>query len=163
VGTAGPRPEDRLWALGKGQLSDPFETVEGWNLLYVTDRTKVEPPKLEQARKRIETVLVQRKTRERSAALLRRLMKASDSSIDEAPVVAAIQGTSTPPPSTVVATAGDERVALERALRLVNLDAARRLGPEGLRRQVRFLPEGEVFNILVTRRRSRAAMGNAPG
>lgn len=161
-GRLDPALEDRLWALGKGQLSDPFETAEGWNLLLVTDRTKVEPPKLEQARKRIEANVVQRKTRERSVALLNRLMKASGSKIDEAPVVAAIRGSGTLPPTTVVANAGDERITLERALSLVNPEAARPLGPERLRRQVRLLLEGEVFGLLVAREALARGYGERP-
>jgi parvulin-like peptidyl-prolyl isomerase len=161
-GRLDPALEDRLWTLGKGQLSDPFETEDGWNLLYVTDRAKVEPPKLEQARKRIEATIAQRKTRERAAALLGRLMKASGSSIDETPVVAALRGSDALPLTTVVANAGEERITLERALGLVNMDAARRLGPERLRRQVKSLLEGEIFRILVVKEALARGYGDRP-
>jgi peptidyl-prolyl cis-trans isomerase C len=163
-GRFAPRLEDMLWTLKKGETSQPFETDEGWNLLYVGDRTSVEPPKLEAVRGRIKATISQRKTRERGRALFVQLMKESGSTIDEAPVVAAVTAPpgAGPAPTTVVAVIGGEPISLERALKLVDANAARRLAPDRLRREVRYLLEAEGFRMLVEKEGLARGYGDRP-
>lgn len=156
--------EDVLWSLKKGEISEPFETESGWNLLYVVERTSVEPPKLADTRQRIKANLEQRESRERSTALFRKLMKRPGGRIDEAPLVAALTARSGegPPGATVVAEAAGEPITLERALRLVKLEAARALPPDRLRRQARWLLEAEVFRILLEKEGLARGYGDRP-
>lgn len=159
-----PRLEEVLWTLRKGETSQPFETDEGWNLLYVVDRTSVEPPKIEAVRNRIKATITQRKTRERGRVLFTQLMKESGSTIDEAPVVAAITAPpgAGPAPTTVVATVGGQQIPLERALKLLDVDAARRLPPDRLPREVRYLLEAEAFRILIEKEGLARGYGDRP-
>ena len=159
-----PKLENALWALQKAEISEPVETEEGWSLIFVAERTPVDPPKLEAVRARIKTVLAQRQARERSVALLKRLMRESDSTVDAEPVVAALTAPKgqAPPATAVVARAADSPVTLEAALKLVNAEAAKTLPPDRLRRQVRWLLEAEVFRILLEKEGLARGYGDRP-
>jgi len=159
-----PKLEDALWALKTGEVSEPVETDEGWNLIFVVERKAMEPPKLETVRARIETVLARRQARELSTDLLKRLMKESGSTLDAEPVVVALTAPSgqAPPGTTVVARAGDRPVTLQAALKLVNAEAAKALPPDKLRRQVGWLLEAEVFRLLLQKEGLARGYGDTP-
>jgi peptidyl-prolyl cis-trans isomerase C len=164
-GRLDPALEERLWALQKGETSEPFETDDGWNLLSVTDRRSVEPPKLEQVQGRIKATLADRKARQRSGALLRELMAKHGVTIDVEPVLVALKsgdGGKTPMPSRVVAEAAGERITLDRALGLIDARVAGRLSPDRLRRQVRFLLEGQLFQALLEKEGLARGYGDRP-
>ncbi len=152
-GRLDPKIEDTLWALRKGETSQPFETTDGWNLLHVVERTFVDPPKLEDVRARIKANLAQRAARERSAALFRELARKWGSTIDEIPLVEALTASDGqgPPKTTVVAEVAGDRITLERALALVNAEEAKRLPPDRMRRQVRWLLETEANRLLLAK------------
>ena len=152
-GRLDPKVEDALWALKKGETSQPFETPDGWNLLHVVERTSVELPKLEDVRARIKASLEQRAARERSAALFRELAKKWGSTIAEIPVVEALTASDGqgPPKTTVVAEVAGDRITLERALALVNAETAKKLPPDRLRREVRWLLEAEANRLLLAK------------
>ncbi|MBI2528393.1 MAG: peptidylprolyl isomerase [Candidatus Rokubacteria bacterium] len=163
-GRLDPTLEKALWALGPGDTSEPFESEEGWNLLHVTDRTSEELPKLGEARSRIRATLVQRLTRAGAGALFRRLMTQSGAVIDEAPLVAALvaaPGAGSAPTAVVVDAAG-ERITVDRALKLVNVEAARKLPPDRMRRQARGVLEAEVFRILLEKEGLARGYGDTP-
>jgi peptidyl-prolyl cis-trans isomerase C len=163
-GRSDQRLEDVLWDLKKGEVSEPFETEDGWNLLYVVARASVEPPKLEEVRQRLKANLEQREGRARSAALMRKLMQRPGGWIDEGPLVEALTARSGegPPGRTVVAEAAGEPITLERALKLVKPGAAGRLPPDRLRRQVRWLLEAEVFRTLLEKEGLARGYGDRP-
>ena len=163
-GRMDPKIEDVLWGLREGDISEPFETEEGWNLLHVTDRKSEELPKLGEARARLQATLVQRATRQRAAALFRRLMAQSGSVIDDTPLVAALTAATGegPAPTTLVADAAGERITLDRALKLVNAEAARKLPPDRMRQQVRWVLEAEVFRVLLEKEGLARGYGDTP-
>lgn len=163
-GRLDPQIEEALWRLNKDEMSKPFPTDDGWNLLYVTERLSAPLPEREAVEGYIKAQLVQRKTRQRSAAVFHDLMERSGSTIDEGPLVAFIVATreERPSPATVVAHAGDEQVTLERVLRFVNVVEVKQLPPDRLRRRAREVVEAEVFRILVEREGLAQGYGERP-
>jgi len=163
-GRLDPEMEEVLWKLEKGEVSEPFETEEGWNLLYLVARTSVAPPPLARARRDLETTLNRRETRERSRELLRRLMERPGGRIDEEPVLRAIAAPPGGGPSgtTVVAEAAGQPISLEQALKGINLEAAKKIAPDRLRLEIRSILRGEVFKRLLQTEGLARGYGEAP-
>lgn len=163
-GRLDPKMENVLWGLRGGDTSESFETDEGWNLLHVMDRASEEPPRFGMVEGRLKGILTQRASRDLAGALFRRLLKESGTTIDEAPLVAAL----TAPPGrgpaagTVLADVRGETLTLERALKLVDADAARGLSAFRLRQQARLVLEGEVFRLLLQKEGLARGYGDRP-
>ncbi len=163
-GRLDPKTEDVLWGLREGDTSEPFETEEGWNLLHVLGRTSEELPKLGEMTGRIKATLTQRATTQHGGALLRQLMRQYGTVIDEAPLVAAVTAPKgeEPAPTTLLVDTGGERITVERGLGLVNVEAAKQLQPDRMRRELRWLLEAEVFRVLLEKEGLARGYGDRP-
>lgn len=64
-----PKFEKAVFALEKGQISDPIETQFGWHLVKMEDRRKKEPPKFDVVKDRIVQSLLLQKAQKTAANL----------------------------------------------------------------------------------------------
>lgn len=163
-GRLDPSLEDVLWALAKGEVSAPFETEEGWNLLLVTERVTVERPKLEAVRPRLVARLTQQERQRRAEALLAKLSDAAGAVIHAAKLVEALKAPegAGPPAATPLIEAGAERVTLGEILPRIDVAAARTLPSRRLERQLRWLLREELLKILLTREGLARGYGDRP-
>ena len=60
-GAMDPRWEDIVFAMSPGEISTPFETPEGWEIVQLQEVQIVERPEFEKAMRRIEGILKKRK------------------------------------------------------------------------------------------------------
>lgn len=150
-GQIDPKLEERLWTLEKGQVSEPFESEDGWNLLYVIERVPVDRPELEDARPYIRGVLARRETKRHADALFHDLMARWNGVVNETALRVALKARegADVPVTTVVAEAADQKITLGQFLRRVNLDRARQLPHAKAWQQMRRLVEDELFRILL--------------
>jgi hypothetical protein len=159
-----PELEDKLWTLDKDQVSEPFETGNGWNLLYVIEKVPGEPPELEEARSGILRVLRQRETRRRNDALVRNLMDRWEARIfDEAlvDVIKARNGDKMSPTLMLAEVAG-EQVSLGRFRRRVNVEAVRQLPDAMALRLMRRLVKDQVSPVLLRKEALARGYGERP-
>jgi len=163
-GRLDPVLEARLWSLEKGQVSEPFETGEGWNLLSVVEKVTVERPTLEESRPSLKAILTQRETRRRSEALFRRLMARWNGVIHEQALLEMLRARQGEKFSgaMVVAEAGGERITLDRFLPRVNLEAIRTLPPAKALKELRWLLEEDLFRILLGKEALVRGYGERP-
>ncbi len=163
-GKLDPVLEARLWSLEKGQVSEPFQTEEGWNLLYVVERVTVERPTLEESRSSLKAILTQRETRRRSEALFRHLMARWNGVIHEKALLEILRARRGEelPGTMVVAEAGGERISLNRFLPRVNLEAAQKLPPAKALKELRWLLEEDLFRILLRKEALARGYGERP-
>ncbi len=163
-GRLDPKMEEALWGLRGGETSESFETNEGWNLLHVMERASEEAQRFGMVEGRIKGILTQRASRELAGALFRRLLKEGGTTIDEAPLVAALTapGGRGPAGETVLADVRGDKITLEGALKLVDAAAARGLSAFRLRQQARLVLEGEVFRILLQKEGLARGYGDRP-
>jgi peptidyl-prolyl cis-trans isomerase C len=104
-GTFNPEWEGAVFALETGGLTPVLETELGFEIVRLESAKDVEKPELEKARARIESILRQRRTRERQAALSQELWTryhAAPGPVDLS--LAAMQRTAVGAPNTVIAT-----------------------------------------------------------
>lgn len=159
-----PDLEERLWSMKPGEISEPFETREGWNLLYATERVAVEPPPLDKVKRYIGAVLAKRQTRQRSDALFHDLAARWKTQIHEKALLEVLKasGAREPSPDVVVAEAAGERITLADLLARVDLDKVRRLRDAmGLRAMRHFL-EDDIFRVLLRKEALARGYGEKP-
>lgn len=60
-GALGPHWEDVVFAMQPGELSAPFETPEGWEIVELVDVQVGDPPEFEKVARRVEGILKKRK------------------------------------------------------------------------------------------------------
>lgn len=133
-GVLNPVMEDRLWSMKKDEISEPFETDDGWNVLYVVERVEVERPKLEQVQAQIKARLVQRKKERLTRTLHRKLLDRAHAVTRPSVLIeAALAGAKVDPTDkTILAQAGGEQITLVEVLPLIDPDGLRKV-PEALR------------------------------
>lgn len=150
-GELDPELERKLWTLEAGQVSEPFETEEGWNLLYVTERVSVDPPDLEKAKPSIRGVLTRRETKTRSDVLLRDLVSRWKGQIHDAALLKLLNapGGQGLPAGLVIAEVAEEKITLAQFIRRVNLDKVRQLPDTMALRAMRHLLEDDLLRILL--------------
>jgi parvulin-like peptidyl-prolyl isomerase len=157
--------EDQLWPLQLGEVSQPFETTEGWNLLYVTEKRSGEPPDLHKATSQISAVLTNRERRRLSELLLRDLMGRWNARINEGALLAIVKGGESRElqPDLVLAEVGDEKITLEQIRPRVDWGKLRKLAePVALRSFRSFIEENDLFRILVEQEALAQGYGQRP-
>jgi parvulin-like peptidyl-prolyl isomerase len=104
-GTFTPEWEGAVFGLAPGQVSPVLETELGFEVVRLESTKDVERPELEKARTRIESILRQRRTTERQAALSAELWTKYHAALSPVDVsLAAVQKTAVESPKTVLAT-----------------------------------------------------------
>ncbi|RMF93776.1 MAG: hypothetical protein D6736_01185, partial [Nitrospinota bacterium] len=159
-----PALEEKLWALGKGEMSEPFETEEGWNLLWVVERMSVKPPPLEEVRTYIRNVLTRRAIKRRSKELFQELMARWGGEI-YTPVLQELSRGSPArelPPTAVVATIAGEKIDVGHLGKVANLEKIRELPPEMAFRLLQRLLERELFSLLLAKEAMAQGYGERP-
>ena len=144
--------EDQLWPLQLGEVSQPFETGDGWNLLYVTEKRSGPSPDLHRVTSQISTVLTNRERKRLSELLLRDLTGRWNARINEAALRAALQAREPQElkPGLVLAEVGDEKITLEQIRPRIDWGKVRKLAePVALRSFRSVIEESELFPILV--------------
>ena len=144
--------EDQLWPLQLGEVSQPFETGDGWNLLYVTEKRSGPSPDLHRATSQISAVLTNRERKRLSELLLRDLTGRWNARINEAALRAVLQAREPQElkPGLVLAEVGDEKITLEQIRPRVDWGKVRKLAePVALRSLRSLLEESDLFPILV--------------
>lgn len=159
-----PELEDRLWALEAGQVSEPFGTEEGWNLLYAIERVSVDPPDLEKAKPYIQAVLTRRETKERSDALFHDLAARWKVQVHEAALVKFLESRDeqTLSPDVVLADAGEEKITLAQFIHRLDMDKVRHLPDTMALRAIRHLLEDDLFRILLRKEALARGYGARP-
>jgi parvulin-like peptidyl-prolyl isomerase len=164
-GQLDPGLEEVLWSLETGQVSKPFKTEEGWNLVYVVDKVTLEPPpELDKVKPSIRAILTKRKARQRADDLFRDLTVRWKARIHEKALVEVVQARDVrePPPDLVLAEAAGEKITLDKFLHRVDMDKVRKLPDTMALRAMRYLLEDEIFWILVRKEGLARGYGERP-
>jgi peptidyl-prolyl cis-trans isomerase C len=163
-GTLDPVLEDRLWSMKTGDMSEPIETDQGWNVLYVVERVEVPQPKLEQAQALIKARLAQRQKEALARALHRRLLADAHAVTRPALLIdTALAGSSVPAGDTAaVAEGGGERIALAEVAPMIDPEGLRKV-PQTLReRRIQQFLEEELARRLAAAAAVRDGYGDRP-
>ena len=150
-GRLDPDLEDKLWSLNLGEVSEPFKTREGWNLLYVTDKRPAPTPPLEKATPQIRSVLNKRETTRRSELLLRDLEQRWKPQVNEAALRAIVEARNKEELSadTVLLDFGGEKILMSQLLPRIDFQKVQKLADPIALRALHTLLEGNIFDILV--------------
>lgn len=162
-GQIDPTIENRLWQLKKGEISAPFEVVDGWMILLAVERATVERAKLEQASRMVRSRLEERARRARTDELIRELIARAKGRVDEGPVVDALLGRGHPPATTtIVAEGAGASLTFADLQGRIDPEAVRKLSPARARLEVRWLLEAELFRVLLRREALARGYGERP-
>jgi len=159
-----PELEENLWPLQTGEISEPFETIEGWNLLYVADRKSAEPPALEKVQTQLRGILTKRETKRRQDELYRELEIRWKPQIDETilrNVVAARDKRDLTGDAAIV-TIGDDKITIAQVLPRIDFDKTQKLAPPIALRAIRNMLDGDVLGILIRKEALAQGYGQKP-
>jgi peptidyl-prolyl cis-trans isomerase C len=156
--------EDQLWSLELGEVSRPFETSEGWNLLYVAEKGSGKPPDLHRVTSQINSVLTTRERRRLSELLLRDLTVRWNARINNAALAAVLQARAEEPKlDLVLAEVGNEKITLEQIRPRVDWNKVRKLAaPVALRSLRSLIEENDLFRLLVEKEALAHGYGQRP-
>ncbi len=163
-GRGDPALESLLWTMKTGDLSQPFETEQGWNLLSVVEHAEVERPKIERVRNLITARLTQREKERLTRAVHQELLARGNAVIRESLVIAAALADDPKKidAQAVVAEGGGEQVTLAQVLPLIEPGGLRRSSPGRRERGVRRFLETELARRLATSEAVAKGYGDRP-
>ena len=160
-----PDLEEPLWRLQSGEISDPFETSEGWNLLQVVDR-KTAPtlPPIEKVRGQLRAVLAKRETARLQDQLYRALQKRWKPQIDEAHLlaIATARDKGELAPDAAVVTIGEDKITVGQVLARIDFDRVQKLADPIAARAMRNMLDGDILAILVRKEALAQGYGQKP-
>ncbi len=163
-GQIDPALEARLWTLKTGELSEPFQTEQGWNVLSVVERVEAERPKIEQVRNQIKARLTQREKERLTRTLHRDLLDRAKAVIRESVVIeAALADDLKKTDARAVVAEGDgERITLGQVLPLVDSGGLRKYSAGQRERGMRRFLETELARRLATAEAVAKGYGDRP-
>ncbi|MBI4522594.1 MAG: peptidylprolyl isomerase [Deltaproteobacteria bacterium] len=156
--------EEQLWPLEVGKVSNPFETPDGWNLLYVTEKKSGNPPPLEKVTNQIRAILTKRETKRLSDILLRDLKARWKPQFDETNLSALLK----PPdkqqlaPDALLVNLGDDKITVGQILPRISLDKIHKIADAVALRAIENLLDADIFKILIRKEALAQGYGKKP-
>jgi peptidyl-prolyl cis-trans isomerase C len=159
-----PELEDHLWPLQSGEISDPFETSEGWNLLYISERKSVPSVALEKLRSQILGILTKRETKRRQDVLLRELESRWQPQIDESALRALVTATDKRAlaADAPVVMLGNEKITIGQILPRMDFDKLQKLSDPIALRAIRTMLNADVLGLLIRKEALAQGYGQRP-
>jgi len=159
-----PELEDKLWPLQTGEISDPFETNEGWNLLYVSERKSAEPPALEKVQTQLRGILTKRETARRQDELYRQLENRWKPQIDDTVLRSVVTARDKRDlnPGEAIVTIGDDKITIAQVLPRIDFEKIQRLTNAVALRALRNMIEPDILGILVRKEALAQGYGQKP-
>jgi peptidyl-prolyl cis-trans isomerase C len=146
-----PELEDQLWPLQTGQVSEPFETSEGWNLVYVGERKSAEPPPLEKVKTQLRAALTKRETRKWQELLYRELQMRWLPQVDQTLLqgIVSARDKSALNNDAALVTISEDKITVGQILPRIDFDRLKKLPPPIALRAVRNMLDPDILAILV--------------
>jgi peptidyl-prolyl cis-trans isomerase C len=160
-----PELEEKLWPLQTGQVSEPFETSEGWNLLYVVERKSAEElPPLEKVRTQLKGILTKRETARLQDQLYRELKKRWNPQVDEANLlaIATARNKAELASDAPVVTIGDDKITIGQVLARIDFETMQKLADPIAVRAVSNMLDADILGILIRKEALAQGYGKKP-
>ena len=160
-----PELEERLWPLQTGEVSEPFETSEGWNLLYVVERKSAEElPSLEKVRTQLTGILTKRETKRLQDQLYRELESRWKPQLDEEILksIVAARNKSVLNADAAIVIIGDDKITTGQLLPRIDSDKMQKLANAIALRALRNMLETDILGILIRKEALAQGYGQRP-
>lgn len=160
-----PELEEKLWPLQSGEVSEPFETSEGWNLLYVVERKSAEElPPLEKVQPQLKGILTKRETKRLQDQLYSEIKSRWKPQVDETIVnrIVAAKDKGELNTDAAIVTIGDDKITLAQLLPRIDFDKMHKLATGVATRAVRNMLQTDILGILVRKEALAQGYGKKP-
>lgn len=147
-----PELEEKLWPLQTGEVSAPFETSEGWNLLYVVERKSAEElPPLEKVKTQLNGILTKRETKRLQDQLYRELESRWKPQLDEEILksIVAARNKGDLKSDAAIVTIGDDKIPIAQLLPRLDFEKMQKLANAVASRAVRNMLDADILAILI--------------
>lgn len=163
-GKLAPDFEGVLWSLQQGEVSEPFETKDGWNLLLVTERKSAEPPDLAKTGPAIRTILQKREANRKADVLFRDLQERWKPSVKEAALRELINARDKDsfPSEAVLVEVGEDKITAGQIFHQIDFDKIHKLSEPIALRALKNLLEEQTLKLLITKEALAEGYGDRP-